>query len=299
MIELTPPEPEPTLSDILEALSVKVAWNKDHRFWQFLGLVTDDNIEILDPSLGTLLDEEDADRLLSSRDRDTVLHIINTEILPGDLILAEDLSTNILDYYSSDYGRHRGPSINIKLHDTYGFWRIIEKGVDWEFPDDYEIDPQYVIWSDTIDWEWDYYMSTVIPEDHPALDTDKFMRLGRSGGHLVYDIRDHALSVPEAWDFMQLEKVAPKYVRYVAAEIVRNQAGSALYDHWLEELEEWQEREFDALQEAVRTNDHEAASRHQANLDAARGQEFYDLAEAQDLMWDVIYKHLEDESVSE
>lgn len=292
-INLTPPEAEPTLTDMLEDLSVDIVWNKEEKIWQFEGLVTDWHTET--PSLGTLLADEDADKLLTSRDRDTVLRIVNEDVLPGDLELAEELWTDIFNYYGDH--PYRGPSINVKLHATYDFWRAMEKGLGVELPEEPEIDPHGMIWNDTIDWEWDYYMETLIPMDHPALDTDRFVRLGRSGGHLVYDVR-HGLSVPEAWDFMQLEKEAPKYVKYVAAEVVRNLAGHALFEMWERELEDWEDRESEAVAEAIRMNNFKAARRHQANLDAVKGQEFFPLYEAQDLAWEAIQEYV-DEAVSE
>jgi hypothetical protein len=281
-INLIPPEPEPTVTDKLQALNIIPVWDGH---WRFPGLVTDYGDVV---RLGELMDDEEADVLVKKRDRETVNRLVNG-MDPELLEVDEDTWRDIFDYYSE--GNYRGPSINVKLHDTYDYWRIVENGLGFEFPDEWEIDPEYQIWNDTIEQDWDWYMDTVIPEDHPSLDPKKFMRLGRSGGHLVYDIGEHYLNVAEAWDFMQLEKVAPKYVRSECAEVVSRQAAYALIDRWEIELDEWRDGEEEAVAEAVRTNNLKKATWHQANIDAAKGREFFDHSIAHELVWGVIWEH--------
>lgn len=289
-INLEPPTPEPTWSDKLEALGIEIKWNSVTRCWDFIGLTTEyDN----DASLGYLMQDEEANQRVTGRDRETVLRLINEVIDPNYLELSESLTWDIFSYYSD--GTNRGPSINIKLHDTYDFWRIVEKELDYEFPDEYEIDPHYNIWNDTIEWEWDWFIGTLIPEDYPHLDASQFMRLGRSGGHLVYDIYNRHLTVPEAWEFQQLEEAAPELVRGACAEIVHNMAAYALVDRWDAVHTEWLEGEEEAVADAVRAKDFEKAAWHQANRDAATSKEFFDMEDAREIVWPAIEKHLKDE----
>ena len=288
--DFTPPESEPTVIDMLAAVDVEPTWHKENRHWYFPGLVV--GYGNYNPSLGDLMQDEEFDERLNSRDRHAVDRIVNNELHEGELELDQSNVTDLLGWYSERRSNWSGPSANIKLHSTYNYWRQLQKALDVDF-DEMWADSAYTIWGDTIDWEWEYYMDTVIPEDYPRLDTGLFKRGGRSGGHLIYNVSGRGLTVGEAYDLLKLWEKVPEYLEYVAQEIVTNQFAYGLKRLAEEVIDEWREGEQDAVAEALRTKDFEAAAWHQSNLDAEK--DWIDEECGRMIVWDV----LEDEAVSE
>lgn len=279
---LTPPEPEPTLTERLAALGITPTWDKTYRTWTLPGLMGVDPY----PTIGYLMDEPEADEILTSRDRETVERIIDNTLDPEAIELDDDLWRDSLGYYSDH--NDRGPSINVKLHDTYDFWRILEKALDLDF-EEYVIDAEYVIWTDVVDGEMDWFTGDVLPRDYPDLDPKAFTRMGRSGGHLTYNIGSRPLTLAEADALRRLWEEIPDYVRGCAQEVVARQWAYALTDiTWEKVVDEWRDGEMEAVADSVRTNDYAKAAWHQANLDAEI--EWFGEEDAFNIVWGILYE---------
>jgi hypothetical protein len=202
-----------------------------------------------------------------------------------------------LGWYSRNLDNRRGPAINVKLHDTYQFWRLLEKIFDVDF-EEHEVDPHYMAWNDTIEHEFEWFKTEYIDghgggEEYEYLDSDKFALAGRSGGWLVYDIGGRALTLGEACELRRVWEDVPSMVTDVAREVVARQWTWGFEDLWDKAVEEWAEREEEAVAEAVRTNDFEAAKRHQENLDADIEQHRPYMFE---IVWEALYEAVSEQS---
>lgn len=273
---LEPPEPEPTNVEILESWGIKLAWYSEHRVWHIpgMGYIT----EILE------LEDEDVEHL-TSRDQHAVEKKINEY---GEHLMSHYLDDNVweseLGWYARHLDRIKGPTINVKLHETYDTWRLMEKIFDISL-EEHEVDPEYVAWNDTIDMEMDWFKSEYIDGQSSRfehLDGDKFVRGGRSGGWLVYDYGNTALTLGEATELRRVWEEVPDMVTTVAQEVVIRQWAWAFEDLWDGAVDDWYDRERDALIEAVRTNDFQAAKQHEENM---KGDVMRHKPDMLDLVW--------------
>lgn len=281
---LEPPEAKPSNMDILASWDIKPRWEKEDKLWYLPGLGY--LHEILE------MDEEELQRL-TSRDR----HAVNKALEDyGDYLGSCYLDDNVwqseLGWYARHMDRSRGPTINVKLYETWDLWRTMESifGVSLE---EHEVDPQYVAWNDSIEHEMDWFKSEYIDGEYPGyqhLDGDRFVRGGRSGGWLVYEINT-ALTLGAATELRKVWADVPSFVTECAREVVARQWAWGLEKLWDDAVDEWREREEETKSEAVRTNDIQAAARHQANLDERVhmfSPDFFDLA------WEKLYEAVSD-----
>jgi hypothetical protein len=275
--DFTPPEPEPTNIQILESWDIKPTWDKENRLWHLPGIGY--LHEVLE------MDEEELS-LLTSRDLHAVEKAINSyEWLMG-AYLDNDVWESELGYYSRHMDRSRGPTINVKLHETYDIWRLLEKLFDVDL-EEYEVDPEYVAWNDTIDNEMDWFKSEYI-DGHGGfehLSSDKFVRGGRQGGWLVYDFGGTALTLGEACELRRVWADVPSMVTGVAQDVVARQWAWGFEKLWEDAVDEWRDREGNALVEAVDRGDLKAAQWHRENM-----KQTIDMPDMFDLVWETLYE---------
>ena len=271
--DLTPPKEPAPLLDRLAEWDVQLKYEKEQG-WYLTNTVNDDGWGGV---YTVALTEEDADKYLTYRDREAAANIING--LDADqIIIDQEMWEHKFGYYSND--GMGGPSWNVKLHDTWGYWQKLSKALDFEFPEEWEIDREYTIWADVIDWEWDWFKGW-IKEEWPDLDHERFVRLGRSGGHLVYNVRggyhdEPLLTLAEAEALQRLGKHIPDMVRGVAQDMVAAYASHALCEEAERQVDKWEAREEKAKAKAIRDGDFEKAAWHQENIDDWRNSHLDD-----------------------
>lgn len=285
--DLEPPAPEPTNIEILESWGIKPTWDKENRLWHL-------------PGLGYLheiieMDEEDT-LILTSRDRHAVEKALEDygEYLMGHY-LDQDIWEPVLGWYARHMDRTKGPAINVRLYDTYEAWRLLEKVFDVDL-EEHDVDPEYVAYQDTVDHEMDWFRSEYIDGQFAEiyhLDSKKFQLAGRSGGWLVYDIHSGnydsgALTLGEATELR--DKVwpdVPGMVRNVAHDIVVKQWSWAFEDMWTDAVDDWRDREQQAVLDAVERGDLKAAQWHRSNV-----AETIDMPDMFDFVWLKFYEAL-------
>lgn len=288
--DLTPPEETERPIDRLRKWGIAPVYMKEEKLWVLPGVEMWGD----DVSIGYLMDDQgddETDKRLTSRDLEAVEHIINNILDVPNFEIGQEIWRERLDRYA-DYA-NGGPSVNVKLHDTYEFWQVMEKATGISI-EEHEVDPEGWIWNDAIDHEMDWFTGTVL-DNYPALDTTKFMRMGRSGGHLVYDIGNsdssRCLTFAECEDLLRLWEEVPTLLRDIAMDIVGRLWSHVFNDSWEKQVDKWRKREQKAVAKCIRKGLFERAAWHQANLDAEAAITHWDYTDSFEFVWEILWNY--------
>lgn len=295
-LDLEPPaEPRPLLERAAD-WNVKLEYDKGGG-WYLLNAKGDDYSEYL------YLDylQNDSSLRLTGRDREAATRLFEEATSADYLYLDPSVWEDRLGWYSE--GSTAGPAIDVKMHNMWKYENMLEKALNWEIPPEHEVDPEAVIWRDTIDWEIEYFIEWVKSDGRfDGLDADKLIRCGRQGGHMVYDCRAYdqvSLSLAEAEALEALWPEVPQFVEGACQTMVVQLASYALAENTERIWNKWERREHRRLSKALRANDYTKAKWHQDNIDAADGcywrEEVEIRIEAEEELWSILHDATEKE----
>lgn len=138
---------------------------------------------------------------------------------------AAALSTR-LNWYSSGY-HDRGWEANIKLHDVWQWEKYWSPVTDQLEEPSYELERQMeeYAWTATSS-TYDFWLATLPSALYPP----RFMRVGRSGGHLIY--RRDEMDLAEAEALFEVYETIPIHLKNVCQEIATIRTALRVADAW-------------------------------------------------------------------
>lgn len=174
--------------------------------------------------------------------------------------LKEEAWRDKLNLYSTDYGRVRGPSANVKLYGVWDKMRKLEAELDIEIPDD--IDPEGWTQYDIVEQEMGWFRGWIGDPGYVEegslldfvgpLDSERFELAGRSGGQLVYNLHerygDRELTPDEAEALAKLWEMMPSIIDGIEWQLATEYARQTVR----QSIEDKAERKIDKHERKIR-----------------------------------------------